>query len=91
MTEDKSQNGDSGASRRQDRAGKKLIAAHVEATVYNDFKRLAAKNFATTDTMLHEALGLLFAAQGQKLPKAIRDKLQRRGRPVPIPVSKPTI
>jgi hypothetical protein len=53
--------------------------AHVDASIFREFKVLAAENFATTDAMMNEALALLFVKHGKRVPRLIRSKLAARG------------
>jgi hypothetical protein len=60
---------------RSDRDGTRAIVAHVDESIYRDFKVLAAKNLSTTSDMVHEAVGLLFDKYKERQPPALQRKL----------------
>jgi hypothetical protein len=56
---------------RPDREGQRLVAAHFDADTFKNFKILCAEQGATTQSMVSEAMELLF----RKYHKPINDKL----------------
>ena len=56
---------------RPDRAGQRLIAAHVDGDTFKSFKILCAEEGATTQAMVSEAVEMLF----QKYHKPITEQL----------------
>jgi hypothetical protein len=60
------------------RAGKHIIAAHIETNAFRDFKVLAAQQLKSTDAMVHEALALLYEKYKQPVPPAIKQKLEQQ-------------
>lgn len=56
---------------RPDREGQRLVAAHFDADTFKTFKILCAEQGATTQSMVSEAMELLF----RKYHKPINDKL----------------
>jgi hypothetical protein len=64
---------------RWDRAGKRIVAAHIEAEAYKAFKTLGAELTMSTDILVHHALALLFAMHHRPVPPSIARKLRKRG------------
>lgn len=56
---------------RPDREGERLVAAHFDADTFKSFKILCAEQGTTTQSMVNEAMELLF----RKYHKPINDKL----------------
>lgn len=56
---------------RPDREGQRLVAAHFDADTFKSFKILCAEQGATTQSMVSEAMELLF----RKYHKPINEKL----------------
>ena len=70
--------------KKSDRIGMRMIAAHFEPSVYREFKILAAQQSATTATMVHKALALLFLDAGSPIPQPIREHLEANGMSLPF-------
>src|SRR5580658_8819442 len=65
------------------RYGERTLLTHVDETTARRVTRLAAGQDATSATMIHEALALLFRQHGLPLPHALTEYLKAHGRPIP--------
>jgi hypothetical protein len=64
---------------RWDRAGKRLVAAHIATEAVNELRILGEQQHKTTDALVHEAIALLFRKHNQPVPPAIFRKLRDLG------------
>ena len=63
-------------SNRPDRAAKRTLAAHVDQSVFREFKILTAELSTTTEGALTKAVALLFEKYGKPVPEAVTAKLE---------------
>jgi hypothetical protein len=68
---------------RPDRDGKRLLANHIDEETHRAFKSLAAKQGTTSVALMYEAVALVLAAHGERLPTTTQTYLSANGRPTP--------
>jgi hypothetical protein len=64
---------------RWDRAGKRVVAAHVATEAVKELRILGEQQHMTTDALMHEAIALLFRKHNRPVPPAIFRKLRELG------------
>jgi hypothetical protein len=63
---------------RPDRDGQRLIAAHFDGETFKSFKILCAEQGATTQSMVSEAMELLFKKYHKPITKPLSDQAKQR-------------
>jgi hypothetical protein len=63
---------------RPDRDGQRLIAAHFDGATFKSFKILCAEQGATTQSMVSEAMELLFKKYHKPITKPLSDQAKQR-------------
>jgi hypothetical protein len=61
---------------RQDRKGKRMVAAYFDPDAFRQIKILGAEQSKTVDLLVHEAFAALFERNKRPIPKPILRKLR---------------